>query len=257
MLCAIAINTLVGFFLFRDQVFTWSGLWPSILMSVIISFIYTLLEAIRNFTGKSVILNVLLGRYHRAIQEDIVLMFIDLKASTPTAEKLGSVKFFHFLNEFHEKVEACARYFDGTIYKYLGDGQIIIWPKLKADLALEMILSLDSEFKEIQPQMAKRFQQEINYTAGIHSGICLVGEIGTERKEIGYWGDTINTAQRIQDLCKEYQTNLLFSEPFYQSLSSQIKQKNNFNLISEVKLRGKQIPISLYSLNNAKSDIPH
>ena len=46
-------------------------------------------------------------------------------------------------------------------------------------------------------------------------GDCvIVGEIGEERREIGYLGDTINTAQRVQSACKAEGVTTLFSEAF-------------------------------------------
>jgi adenylate cyclase len=235
MLIALIVNLAVGFFAFRDIVLTWSGQWPSIIMSLILAPVFTIAETVRQFTGKSVILNFFLGRYHHPKKEDLIFLFIDLKSSTVLAEKLDPNVFFQLLNDFHATIEDFVRFHEGQIYKYLGDGQIIVWPKTQADRALKTICGLESVLNP-----------NLKFTAGLHCGPVLVGEIGTERKEIGYWGDTINTAQRIQDACKMYQTHILMSEDFFYLLSDKYINQLNLEKLENVLLRGRKNPVNLF-----------
>lgn len=246
MLITVTVNLAVGFFAFREIVFTWAGQWPSLVMSLILAPVFTIAETVRQFTGKSVIINFLLGNYHQPKKEDLIFLFVDLKSSTLLAEKLDPNVFFQLLNDFHASVEDFVRFHEGQIYKYLGDGQIIVWPKSQADRALKAICDLESA---LNPAM--------EFTAGLHCGSVLVGEIGTERKEIGYWGDTINTAQRIQDTCKMNETHFLMSEDFFKLLSDKDINQLNLEKIANVLLRGRKNPINLYKLRSLSLGEPH
>jgi adenylate cyclase len=249
VMITVLVHSVVGYFRFREHAISSHSFIVSILISMGFAFLVTLVETVRQFSGKSVIKNVLLGRYYHAKQEDLIFLFIDLRSSTSLAEQLGSEKFFNFLNEFHSTVEDCVRGCSGTIYKYLGDGQIVIWPGDKADLAFEMNLILQKEIQILQSRILKLYGQPMVFTAGLHRGPVLIGEIGTEKREIGYWGNTINTAQRIQALCKENETTMMMSEDFYNSLSPQAYENASLEKITGVFLKGKSSAINLYKVH--------
>lgn len=246
VLITLFVHLLVGSVSFRDQVLSTQGLLTSIVMSLILASFTTVVETIRRFSGKSVVTKVLLGTYHQARQEDVVILFIDLKSSTTLAESLGTDRFFDFINEFHSIVEDFVRFNDGTIYKYLGDGQIVIWPIQKVDSATKMVLDLSSGLSVLQERINRDYGHTMQFTAGLHCGPVLVGEIGIERREIGYWGNTMNTAQRIQSACRDYGATFLLSENLVSQLSSVTQQTSKFKLIENVQLRGLKTHINLY-----------
>lgn len=46
---------------------------------------------------------------------------------------------------------------------------------------------------------------------GLHGGTVVASEVGDDKHEIVYFGDTINTAPRLQDPCKSHQRSYLVS----------------------------------------------
>ena len=54
-------------------------------------------------------------------------MFIDLKDSTPIAEKLGHVDYFKFIRRFIEVVSTALIQYRGRIYQYVGDEIVVSW----------------------------------------------------------------------------------------------------------------------------------
>src|SRR5262249_62423918 len=48
--------------------------------------------------GPCVVLSLLTGRYHRPREEQRLVLFMDLRGSTPAAEKLGRAQFHRCLN---------------------------------------------------------------------------------------------------------------------------------------------------------------
>ena len=49
--------------------------------------------------GQGILLNFLIGRYHRPREEERIFMFLDLRSSTTIAEKLGEEKYFNFIRQ--------------------------------------------------------------------------------------------------------------------------------------------------------------
>ena len=83
------------------------------------------------------------------------------------------------------------------------------------------------------------------FKAGIHCGRVTTGEIGVVKKEIVFSGDVLNAAARIQGLCNQYQTDLLFSEDF----SEKIKSHQGIKSLDETELRGRNEKIKIYSIS--------
>lgn len=98
---------------------------------------------------------------------------------------------------------------------------------------------------------SEKYGRPAEFTAGIHAGEVLIGELGDERKEIGYWGDTINTTERIQSSCKQCGASILLSEGFYSSASGhfpELVRDLNTERIEGVLLRGKAQELNLIKI---------
>ena len=109
---------------------------------------------------------------------------------------------------------------------------------LCADEVLKMI-------KNLQQKWLSEGKPKIDVGVGINSGEVFLGNIGTqERMEYTVIGDVVNTASRIESLCKTYKTDLLLSEYTARYLDNSI----NLEFISESEIRGKEIKVKLFTL---------
>ena len=82
--------------------------------------------------------------------------------------------------------------------------------------------------------------------------MSTVGEIKTE---IVYHGDVLNTAARIQTLCKTYHADLLISENFYQNIKEEKIYK--FKCFNNISLIGKNEKINIYNVNELCNNEKH
>jgi len=55
-------------------------------------------------------------------------MFIDLKNSTPIAEKMDNFSYFRFIREFIYYISTALLEYEGRIYQYVGDEIVVSWP---------------------------------------------------------------------------------------------------------------------------------
>src|ERR1700741_356396 len=74
-----------------------------------------------------VFLDIMLGRYKEPKIEKRIVMFMDLKDSTPIAEKLGHQLYFKFIRDFIYHLSNALIEYNGRIYQYVGDEIVVSW----------------------------------------------------------------------------------------------------------------------------------
>lgn len=190
---------------------------------------------------------ILVGRYRIPKEEDRIVMFLDLRDSTPIAEKLGHHLYFNFIRDFIYDLSFALVENRGIIYQYVGDEIVVSWknhPKnvqrcIRSLVDARKILQRDSDHYRRQYGIIPEFR------CGIHRGMVTIGEIGLVKKDLAMSGDTMNTAARIRSACNDFREKFLVSEAFLQ-----VSQLQDFQVkyLGSVELKGKSNETKLYSL---------
>jgi adenylate cyclase len=215
------------------------------IVGVLINFI----NEMKKKFGPGNLLPLFLGKYSKPVVEDRIFLFIDLKSSTTYAEKLGHIKYSMLIQDCFYELNKIIFDYDAEIYQYVGDEAVITW---KIDIGLKNLNALlfffkfDRILKERKEYFNTKYGMLPEFKAGLHMGTVTATEVGNIKREIAYHGDAINTAARTQSLCNHYNTNFLTSE----SILNKVTLPHFFEkiFIEKVTLRGKSIPINLYSL---------
>jgi adenylate cyclase len=194
-----------------------------------------------------VFIDILLGKYIQPKIENRIVMFIDLKDSTPVAEKLGHKQYFLFIREFIYHVSLALIEHNGIIYQYVGDEIVVSWKYNKKNMK-ECIVAILQARRNIQKK-SDRFRELYGTIPEFHIGINLgdvtVGEIGVIKKDLAMSGDTMNTAARIRSSCDELNEKFLVSKEFAEKCNLKDWQLVNLGM---VELKGKAEAIELYAL---------
>jgi len=215
-----------------------------------IAFLTVLALQINDNYGQGVFKNMLLGRYHQPKQEDRIFMFLDIKGSTRIAEELGNIQYFKLLSKFFLDTSNPVLESSGEIYQYVGDEVVISWP-LKVGLensqALTCFFKIEDTIMDKASEYKKLFGLVPNFKAGLHFGEVTIGEVGSLKKDIVFSGDVLNTTSRIQDQCNQFGVNLLVSKKLLDLMPE--AQHYHTRKLKEIALRGKQRPVTLYSVD--------
>jgi adenylate cyclase len=218
----------------------------SICASLGINFVFS----INQLLGPGVLLSFVAGRYHRPRIEERVLLFIDLESSTRIAERLGEVRFLDFLNRFIADVTDAIIGERGEIHKYVGDELIVSW-KLAAGLkearcirgcfgALDRLEQHASEYE-------REFGARANFRAALHCGPVVLGELGVIKQEIALIGDSMNTAARLQQACRDTGHRVLASAALIERIGT-LPPDIVARALGALPLRGKASAIDVYAL---------
>jgi adenylate cyclase len=163
---------------------------------------------------------------------------------------LGEVRFLVFLNRFIADVSEAIVSQRGEIHKYVGDELIVTW-KIAAGLkearcvrgcfdALERLEQKTGEYE-------RDFGTRANFRAALHCGPVVVGELGAVKQEIALIGDTMNTAARLQQACRDTGHRVLASAALIdriETLPSDIVAR----ALGPLPLRGKASALEVYAL---------
>ena len=214
----------------------------------IVLFISTLLAIeINEKYSQGVFFNIMVGKYLQPQEERRIIMFLDLKDSTPIAEKLGHKEYFKFIRDFIFCISAGFMENDGRIYQYVGDEVVVWWPESKANAnnAIAALLSTRKQINKNFDRFKRRYDTLPEYKVGLHTGIVTVGQVGIIKKDLVMSGDAINTAARIRSACTELNQKFLISKDVNDLLDLEEWQSESLGVID---LKGRNLGMELFTL---------
>ena len=162
----------------------------------------------------------------RGESREVTVLFCDIRSFTAMSEKLTAEEVVQFLNGYFSALGVCIARNNGVINKYIGDAIMAIFgapvPSEKhAEDAFAAAVEMRAALAELNRQYAAEGKPPVRFGIGIHTGSVFAGTIGSrERMEYTIIGDTVNTASRIESLCKDYGTDILVSESTVSQLTS-------------------------------------
>ncbi len=213
--------------------------------------------------------NSVLNPHH----ENMSIMFLDIQGFTTITEK-HKENIISIINRIWTEVETVISKNGGKINKLMGDAALIIFRDVK--ISGENNSSHSALFSAIEllmevPDICKKLDIDFNFRVGLDYGDLTYGRTGTENNyELGVIGDVVNTASRLEALCKQYHTNLLITDNLFSNLKYKDKEEINisgkisgiedmiikFFIVDKARPKGKKEAKELYTilLKNAKGN---
>ncbi len=214
---------------------------------IVLFMVTQLYVEINDKYAPGVFIDILAGKYIQPKIENRIIIFIDLKDSTPIAEKLGHQQYFLFIREFIYYVSLALIEHGGIIYQYVGDEIVVSWKYSKQNV--KQSLSAVVAARRIIQRSGGRFRRIYGiipeFHLGIHAGDVTVGEIGVIKKDLAMSGDTMNTTARIRSACAELNEKFLASADFAEKCN--LKEGELISL-GVTELKGKADRIELFAL---------
>ena len=181
---------------------------------------------------------------------EVTVLFCDIRSFTAMSEKMEAAEVVSLLNKYFTALGKCITSHHGIINKYIGDAIMAIFgapvkSENSAKDAYEAALDMRKALLEVNRDFEKEGLPEVRFGIGIHTGPVFAGTIGAaNRMEYTVIGDTVNTASRLESLCKTYKTDLLISEA---SASRINKETDMLTFIADAEIRGKTGTMKIYT----------
>jgi len=188
------------------------------------------------------------GRVTPTHHESVAVMFADFAGFTKVAAQLTPEEVVSELNE-------CFCHFDWVIgkngcekLKTIGDGYLAVAGLSQADP--EAALRLLRSAVEIRDFMSINYAERTSagYPAwqvrlGLHVGPVVCGMVGVQRPAYDVWGDTVNTASRVESNGEAGRINV--SGAFYKAIAQHVAAEPR----GEITCKNKG-PLEMYFINN-------
>jgi len=188
-------------------------------------------------------------------KRDMTLLFCDVRGFTTISEQFDAEGLTKLINKLLTPLTNVILDRKGTVDKYMGDCIMAFWnaPLDDPDHAKHGCLSALAMFEEIGP-LNDRLEIEakeegrkhipIKVGAGLNSGECVVGNMGSDQRfDYSVLGDTVNLASRLEGQSKTYGVRIVIGEP------TQVQVPTLATIeLDLIKVKGKTQAVRIFSL---------
>jgi class 3 adenylate cyclase len=185
------------------------------------------------------------------IERDVTILFVDIRQFTRLSEGMEAQDVVALLNEVFQLISDIILGRGGTIDKFIGDSVMAYFGApvphadhpLRAVTAAIEILRAVSQRSEHLRATANPSRIPVDLGIGIHTGIVVVGNIGSDRRtDFTAVGDAVNVAHRLEKLARPGE--ILVSEAVQRRVRGAVK----LCFEGERQLSGREEPVHVYSV---------
>lgn len=139
---------------------------------------------------------------HRALAdgfEEVTVLFSDIVGFTPLSERLPPESVVRLLNRVFSEFDTLADKHGLEKIKTIGDAYMVAGglPERSADHA-EVVARMALEMQQVMGSFAAELGEPLELRIGINTGPVVAGVIGRKKFIYDLWGDTVNTASRME-----------------------------------------------------------
>ncbi|MBF0230856.1 MAG: PAS domain S-box protein [Desulfamplus sp.] len=183
------------------------------------------------------------------IKKKMTVLFSDIRNFSTLSETMTPEENFKFINSYLSYMGPFVRQHNGFIDKFIGDSIMAIFGG-EADNAVNAAIAMLKELKNYNEGRERAGYPTIEIGIGINTGILMLGIVGDHKRMEGtVISDAVNTASRLEQLTKKYNTPLLISEHTFYALQNSSAFAVRF--IDRVLVKGRSEPIAIYEVFNA------
>ena len=195
---------------------------------------------------------------------EATILFADFRGYTTMAEVTEPAAVMKILNDYFSGVVPIISLHGGVVNKFDGDAVMAFFgilpkylpPKVSALQATHAGLEMLEHIRGVNKGRTEAGKQAFEMGIGISTGTVIAGGLGSEdRVHYTVIGDTVNTAQRIQQITRDLGgTALVISDPTYRKLGP-VRHQFRFGRKGLAQLKGKQQEVLVHEVVGRSSTL--
>ena len=189
-------------------------------------------------------------------RKNLTIFFSDIVSFTDLSDTLEPELLATLINNYLSEMTNIAIEYGGTIDKFIGDAILVFFGdpesrgnKEDAMACVSMALEMLEKLELLREAWRERgLARSLNARMGIHSGVCTVGNFGSEdRLDYTVIGNGVNLAARLETNSES--NKILISEDTYLLVKEEIKCIKK----QEISVKGVSYPIQTYEVSGFTS----
>jgi class 3 adenylate cyclase/DNA-binding NarL/FixJ family response regulator len=182
-------------------------------------------------------------------QLDVTVLMSDIRGYSGIAERVEPTVLAGMLNTHRAEMNAAILAASGTVMQYVGDAVMAVFGAPfpqddHADLALSAAIAMHERQHAVNDRWSDDSLPEFGLGIGLSTGAVAAALLGSvEHMEYTLVGDTVNLAQRLQDLARPAGTTVL-SAATAQALAAPVELEP----MGEHIVKGRECPVDAYRL---------
>lgn len=185
-----------------------------------------------------------------AMHGEVTILFADVVGFTQLSTRLLPSQLLAVLEQLFDQFDRCAQRHGVEKVKTIGDAYMAITgAPVTIDRPVERMAGFALDILQACRDFSAQNELELAVRIGIHCGPVIAGVIGRSRLCYDLWGDSVNTAQRIESHGQPNAINV--SEPVYHAL----RRHYRFEDRGLIELKGKG-PTRSFVLLGRRAEAP-
>ena len=173
-------------------------------------------------------------------RQEMCVMFIDIRGFTRWAQARNPQEVTGFITEFRSRVSRVVSTHSGVIDKFMGDAVMVLFDG--SGDAHSAVTCARALIEEIGNWSSER-EEVVRIGIGLHRGEVFCGVVGdTGRLEYSVFGDTVNSAARLEQLTKTSGFAVIASEGILEAAN---EAETDWTVLPPVELRGRSGPVAI------------
>ncbi len=180
---------------------------------------------------------------------EVTVLFADIVGFTPMSARLTPVRVVEILDDVFSAFDTIAQKYKLEKIKTIGDCYMLVGgvPEFQPNHA-ELVAQAALEMIEALFQVSQKLDAPLKARMGLHTGAVVAGVIGRQKFIYDLWGDTVNTASRMES--HGAGNRIHCTEAIYTLLKNHFA----FEPRGEIEIKGKG-PMSTYFLTGKRNGV--
>ena len=145
--------------------------------------------------------------------EEVSVLFADVQGFTKISENLSAEVLVQLLDRYFSAFDEIIVHFGLEKIKTIGDaymcaGGLPIPDKSFVEMTVNAALEMQKYVEKTKVESLEKQEPYFEMRIGIHTGPVVSGVVGTKKFAYDIWGDTVNTAARIQQNSEPGKVNI-------------------------------------------------
>ncbi len=191
-----------------------------------------------------------LAELRRGKRQQMGILFTDMRGFTSWSQDKTPQAITEFVTEFRRRVSQVARATDGIIDKFIGDAAMIVFEEgADAQAAARACIfcaeGLDREMADWSRTRVAAGQSGVRVGVGLHWGEVFSGVVGDQdRLEYSVFGDTVNTAARLEEMTKTLGVDIVASRNILEQAGLGAEPEG-WTALAEASVRGRTETVAI------------